>query len=172
MTKQPGLFASEMECSAVISPCGLYRYELRRTWDDTLPKVAVCMLNPSKADATVTDPTITKLIGFARRWGYGGFVVVNLYAWRSTESKNIGICSEHVGPDNDSFILNAAMMGGLVCGWGPKPHIAQRVRQVTAMLRKFDIPMRRIGAPSKDGSPCHPLMLPYSRTLELMEATP
>jgi hypothetical protein len=41
-----------MRRSAIIGGVdSCYRYELRRIWDDALPLLVVCMLNPSTADA-------------------------------------------------------------------------------------------------------------------------
>jgi hypothetical protein len=37
-----------MRKSAVISPCGRFRYELRREWDERLPPFVAGMLNPSR----------------------------------------------------------------------------------------------------------------------------
>lgn len=73
-----------MRRSAVISLCELYRRELRRIWDDALPLLIVCMLNPSRADSERDDPTMLALIHFARLWGYGGVLVINLYDFRSS----------------------------------------------------------------------------------------
>ena len=72
-----------MRRAAEISPCGLYRYWLEREWNVAKPKLAVCMLNPSTADAAIDDPTLLALIPFGGLWGYGGLAVVNLYGWRS-----------------------------------------------------------------------------------------
>jgi hypothetical protein len=74
-----------MRRSAIISECGTYRHELRRIWDDRLPLLVVCMLNPSKADSEVDDPTILTLIHFASFWGYGGILVVNLADFRASK---------------------------------------------------------------------------------------
>ena len=41
------------------------------------------MLNPSRADGSVNDPTITRCINFAKSWGYGRLEVVNLFAYRT-----------------------------------------------------------------------------------------
>lgn len=77
--------------SAVVSDCGRYRYRLDRIWDTALPAVTFIMLNPSTADASNDDATIRRLAGtngFARRWGCGALIVVNLYAWRATTPVN------------------------------------------------------------------------------------
>lgn len=76
----PDLF---MRRSAEITPCGLYRVWLERSWDRGKPPLVVCMLNPSTADGQTEDPTLVALIHFATLWGYGGLIIVNLYGWRS-----------------------------------------------------------------------------------------
>ena len=67
--------------------------------------LALCMLNPSRADDMRDDPTIRKAAGFAKRLGFGELVVVNLYAWRSTLPRDLFAAERRgidiVGPDND-----------------------------------------------------------------------
>ena len=70
--------------TAEFSPCGRFRYTLTRTWDTTLPSVAFIMLNPSVANAEDDDPTIRRCIGFAKSWGKGKLLILNLYAYRAT----------------------------------------------------------------------------------------
>ena len=67
--------------SAIISPCGRYRYRLDRRWGDGRT-MGFIMLNPSTADAENDDPTIRRCIGFAKREGCDAIAVVNLYALR------------------------------------------------------------------------------------------
>src|SRR5712664_2208515 len=86
--------------SAGFSCCGLYRYWLRRHWDAELPPVCFVMLNPSTADAERDDPTIRRCCGFSRRWGYGGIVVVNLYAFRTSDPCCLRNAVHPVGPEN------------------------------------------------------------------------
>lgn len=70
--------------AAILSPCGRYRFELRRQVS-AMNAGTVCwvMFNPSTADAEANDPTIRRCIDFTRRWAYGDLVVVNLYPLRS-----------------------------------------------------------------------------------------
>jgi hypothetical protein len=74
-----------MISGATFSDCKRFRYTLTREWDATLPKVAFIGLNPSTADETIDDPTIRRCIGFARTWGYGGLLMLNLFAFRATK---------------------------------------------------------------------------------------
>jgi hypothetical protein len=92
-----------MKRSAVISDCDLYRHELRRIWDDRLPLLVVCMLNPSKADADIDDPTILTLIHFAKRWGYGGLLVVNLADFRASKPDDMFAASSPTSKVNARY---------------------------------------------------------------------
>lgn len=75
---QPGLWSAGG--SAVLSPDGVYRYELRRSWNPR-PACGWIMLNPSRADATDDDPTVRRCLGFASAWGYGSLLIHNLYVF-------------------------------------------------------------------------------------------
>lgn len=105
---------------AQFSGCGRYRYRLTRELGGKLT-ITFVMLNPSTADGTADNPTIRRCKGFARDWGYGRLVIVNLYAFRATKPNDMwrlvthaehgeGIRSEMmhmVGEDNDSAIVRA-----------------------------------------------------------------
>lgn len=78
---------SEIRGSAEFSPDSRFRYELTREWDDRLPRCCFIGLNPSTADASVNDPTIRRCMGFARAWGYGSLLMLNLYAFRTPSPK-------------------------------------------------------------------------------------
>jgi hypothetical protein len=98
-----------------------HRYTLWRRWDERPPLVAV-MLNPSTADESVLDPTLRRVRGYAQAWGYGGFVIGNAFALRSTDPK--GLLADPygaVGGWNDAHLraLRAlAAQSRLMVGWG------------------------------------------------------
>lgn len=103
-----------------ISEDGAYRYLLWRRWAPGDHTVFV-MLNPSTADHKVNDQTIKKCMGFARRWGYGGIQVINLYALRTTDPMVLRDFDEPEGPDNGiiwQWTLRNFHRGPIVAAWG------------------------------------------------------
>lgn len=114
---------------AGMSECGCYRYWLARCWDAELPKLVWLMLNPSSADAETDDPTIRRCIGFARTWGYGGIGVVNLFALRATDPRDIADESAVLGAMGDEQTTPTAIVRRL--GITPWSH------NVEAMARQL-----------------------------------
>ena len=70
-----------LKSDAIFSPDRIHRYGLWRIWDDALPKVLFIGLNPSTADELKNDPTIRRCIGYAKDWGYGGYIMGNIYCF-------------------------------------------------------------------------------------------
>ncbi len=151
------LFAA-VEKDAMVSSCGRYRYSLSRCWDDSLPRVCWIALNPSTADASADDPTIRRCMDFSRRWGAGGIYVVNLFALRATDPRQLRLPGDPIGPDNDAYLKDAARAGFLcfVAAWGSSPIAAARVAPVLAIFRSAGQSLQCLGQ-TKDGSPRHPL---------------
>ena len=126
-----------MQKEATISDNQLYRYKLSRTWDSTKPTILFIGLNPSIADETIDDPTITRCINYAKAWGYGTLLMTNLFAFRSTYPKDIYLVDDPIGDENDNYILECVAQSDLVV----VPNLY--------CLRK-----------NKNGTPHHPLRLP------------
>lgn len=106
---------------ADISDDGVYRYVLWRYWDASLPKALIIGLNPSTADAEVDDPTIRREVDFCQRWGCGGLIKANLFAFRATEPTVMQKAADPVGPDNEATIrdlLEDFQFKHIVCAWG------------------------------------------------------
>ena len=74
---------------AIISDCNKYRYELHREWDKKKGKVLFIMLNPSTACGVTDDLTTTRCINFAKKWGYGGIMIGNIYPFRAKRPKDL-----------------------------------------------------------------------------------
>lgn len=155
------LFEVDIERTAVISPCGLYRYRLGRRWDDG-PYLNAVMLNPSVADAERDDATITRLQVRASKLKFGGLVVTNLFAFRATYPVEMLNAADPIGQENDAAILEAARGAGLVlAGWGNLGRHLDRAAAVRKMLADAGIHLhclRKTG----EGEPGHPLYCGYS----------
>jgi len=144
---------SEMIRTATIIDC--YRYDLHRTWAPG-PTMLWVGLNPSTADAYEDDPTIRRVMNFAKREGCGTLAVGNLYAYRATDPKDLWVVEDPVGPDNAWYLVDMAKKAHLiVLGWGVN---AKDDRVDEAMLCFSGLDVYCLGT-TKYGHPKHPLYL-------------
>lgn len=143
-----------------------YRYRLDRDLDslnvDRDRRIVFVMLNPSTADENDNDPTVERCERRARRLGYGGFSVVNLFAYRSTDPQELKRVEHPIGPENDAVILATCRTADtVVVAWGnthAKLGLGTRSLHVIALLQSASIPLFCLGTNS-DNSPKHPLYL-------------
>lgn len=142
---------------AFISKDNLYRYWLSRYWDNNKNVVGWVMTNPSTGDHNVDDPTIRRCINFSKSWGYGGLIIVNLFAFRSKNPKDLRApFVDPVGPDNNYYIKSATKHCGImVAAWGLNGTYKNRDTEVV----KF-FPAMHYLKKSVNGVPLHPLYLP------------
>lgn len=173
--------------SAILSPCGTYRYRLERSVQPSLPyrvgpspecygafarttqAVAFIMVNPSTADAEKDDATIRKVRGFAQRMGFGYLVVGNLFAYRATDIRALRTAPDPTGPDNDKHLQQILRdTSCCVVAWGPLAKLPLELRErwghFARLAQSIQKPLHSLGT-AKDGHPRHPLMLPYSTEL-------
>jgi hypothetical protein len=142
--------------TATISEDGKYRYSLGRQWSSNGVTAVFVMLNPSTADHEVDDPTIRRCIGFAKREGCGSLYVVNLFAFRATNPKELPLsAAEATGPDNSNAIWTALKRASIaVAAWGTGA--ANRQHLDVRRLADGITPLECLGT-TKDGHPRHPL---------------
>lgn len=168
----------EESTGATFSPCRRWRYRLWRVWDDSLPRVLFCLMNPSTADEVKNDPTVEaqrrRVMKWneVKRWGspYGGVEVVNAFAWRETDSKRLkglhASGTDIVGPENDLHIAQAASEAAIVvCGWGNPANLAGRGDQVRRILLEEAAGRLYALGINTDGTPQHPLYIGYDAEL-------
>jgi len=144
---------STIKKSAVFSSCRKYRYSLTRAWNLTGNYVLFIGLNPSIADELIDDPTLKRCINFAKDWGYGGLIMVNLFAYVSTHPSELKNTKLPIGKENDEHILKNHQKSQLtVIAWGNDGYLYDRDKEVLAII---DSPMcLNI---NKSGQPAHPL---------------
>lgn len=145
-----------MTGGARFSADGRYRYRLWRHWDASRPRVAFVMLNPSTADARRDDPTIRRCIGFARRWGFGGVEVVNLFALRAPDPRALRVAADPVGPANDRYLRRTLRsVSHIVLAWGTD----RMARRSSGARLLFSRRRSRCLGLTRSGEPRHPLYL-------------
>lgn len=155
-----------MQSGAIIT--GNYRYLLWREWDTSNKTVSFIMLNPSRADAEINDPTITRCINFAKSWGYGRLEVVNLFAYRTSKPSLLKQVVEPIGKDNDRYILESVKRCDLVIlAWGNHGTWQQQDLYVLQLLKKHNH-LYSLGI-TKKGCPRHPLYLRSNTQPQMFE---
>jgi hypothetical protein len=146
---------------AAISPDGKYRYYLDRWWEEGKGALVFVMLNPSTADHRVDDPTIKRCMAFARALGYGGIIVLNLFALRSSQPADLDRAIDPIGPQNDEYLdtvlRETAVEGGaVIVAWGTNGARERRDEVVLKLIRSHGLTPLCFGE-TKDGHPKHPL---------------
>lgn len=160
--------------SAIISPCGQYRYRLDRTIATTSgPVYAFFGVNPSTTDASLDDATVRKWKGFCRRWGVGRFVVGNVFAFRATDVKDLALVDDPFGPEIGEHTTNIiAEADVLIPCWGNTTKVPPRLRFAFDVLPDTLLasgkPVQHFGL-TASGDPKHPLMLGYDTALARLE---
>jgi hypothetical protein len=162
--------AYEGTSTATFSPCGLYRYELRRIWKPRAKVMVFVGLNPSTADENTDDPTIRRILGFADDWGFGTLVMLNAFAFRSTDPKALHVRAarlrEIVGPANDETIrrtFEEHRRTKLVMGWGAHGTLLDRGRDLSRLALDVHRRPECFGL-TQNGQPKHPLYLAAKTT--------
>jgi hypothetical protein len=166
----------DLASGATFSPCEKYRFELWRCWDPDKKTLAVIGLNPSTADDKVPDPTVTRCIERAKRLGYGRLLMLNHFAYRSTDPKQLRKVEDPYGNGNWPLLSNclADAATTTVFAWGSDAIFKDAA--IKSDLRNFLLatPFARMSeikchwqlayclGVNRDGQPKHPLYLSYA----------
>lgn len=161
-----------IERKTVFSPCRAFRYTLWREWSDLFTAddsyLMVIGLNPSTADEVQNDPTITRCVDFAKRWGFGALCMTNLFAYRATNPEDMLKQVDPVGEENDAWLNRiAAGAGKILAAWGTNGR-AYSPRDGCARSFKvcsFGWKMECLSY-NADGSPQHPLYVAKTAVLK------
>ncbi len=140
---------------ATLSRCRRYRYALRRQWRNGA-WLGIIGLNPSTADGQTDDPTIRRCISIATELGFGGLVMLNVFALRSPDPRLLATATDPCGPGNRRALLRESQRCRmLVAAWGNHCPAEHSLRIATLLNRDLYC-FRR----NKGGQPAHPLYLP------------
>ena len=141
--------------NATFSNCRKYRYSLSRIWDKKKKLVLFIGLNPSTANEEVDDPTIRRCVNYVQNWGYGGLIMVNLFAYRVTLPSGLKKVKYPIGEDNDKYIMTLSKKADItVAAWGNNGNLYGRDKQVFDLIS--NLMCLKL---NKSGQPAHPLYL-------------
>lgn len=156
--------------TAVFSPDLAHRYVLQIVWDEAKPLLIGLCLNPSKATHLINDPTVARCCRRALMLGFGGFVMLNAFAFRATEPADMKRAADPVGPENDrvlrEWFFAAATRPGwaVMVGWGIHGAFRDRHLRVAELAQQSGMPLQCLGV-TAGGQPRHPLYIGYDKPL-------
>ncbi|MDP4162516.1 MAG: DUF1643 domain-containing protein [Bacillota bacterium] len=156
-----------MEKEAVIK--GDYRYSLKRIWDSENPRKAVfIMLNPSTANESTDDPTTIRCISFAKRWNCGSLEIVNVFAYRATNHKELkSLTKEEATGTNNNIHIESALSDAAVkvVAWGE--HVTIHHKNYIELEQQLKSHNLLCLGTTREGHPRHPLFVKSTTNLEV-----
>ncbi|MCB0736747.1 MAG: DUF1643 domain-containing protein [Bacteroidetes bacterium] len=144
-----------------------YRYALGMEGKKML---AVMGLNPSKANLHKPDTTLRKVLGFAERNGYNGFIMLNICAKRETFPNNL---PKHLNQSLHQKNLNTIKtvlakhaVKEIWAAWGNiievRPYLKQALNDIFQMTyTSTECNWIQLGELTKGGHPRHPSRAGY-----------
>lgn len=153
-----------LPAGAEFSKCGKYRYKLWRIWDNSLPKAMCIGLNPSTANASKNDNTINILIRVLSKLGFGGFYMMNLFAFISSNPDDLLSCENPVGENDSKLSEVAELCDSVIVCWGNFTQSTERIKEVLP-----NYPSAKCFGFNKNGTPFHPRALSYKGLLNSPE---
>jgi len=140
---------------AILSKNRLYRYVLWREWDINKKTCVFIGLNPSTADENEDDPTLRRCINFAKDWGFGKCVIVNLFAYRATNPDELEKQEKPIGYKNNHHLKSQGIQASLVvAASGNRGGYLKRNEKVIKLLKNISLKCFKI---TSKGQPAHPL---------------
>ncbi len=131
-------------------------------------------VNPSTADENVPDNTVRRVLGFARRGMYNGFLMLNLCPIRATKPYQLPKeCSEDIYQNNLKHIEEIFKRyegGDVLLAFGDsimlRDYLKQSLKDIIPIGEKYNVKWKCIKL-NKSGYPQHPLMPKYQELKDL-----
>lgn len=166
-----------------------FRFTLRRDLyegvmqfgSQTVNQAVVIMLNPSTADDTADDPTMRRVIRFAKKYDATNLTVVNLLAQRATQPVDLAEEDwlrsrlQNLSTIRTEMATAVGINDTIIVAWGaataPKGFwhrkaFKESINTVVETATKLGIPLWSL-ATTQSGMPGHPLYLSASSTLSV-----
>ena len=131
---------TNLTTEAIFTDDSFKRYLLRKTWNESLPKLAIIMLAPSAASGIALDSTTSLVLNNADRLGYGSVAIVHLFATLNDFSL---AHAEDEDPENLKAILEVCQTADQIVyapgtGKAKSKVLQRRQEQVLNALRPFE----------------------------------
>lgn len=144
-----------------------FRFSLTKEGNE---KLVVFGVNPSTANEQNSDPTITKVMGFADRNGFDGFIMLNLYPQRCTNPTDLDkeINEELHRQNLEEIRLSVCDMEKPVVlfGFGDtinlRPYLKRCFKEIINVLVTYNPQWKNIGTLTKNGNPRHLSRVSYT----------
>ena len=165
----------------MFSECGSYRWILKRELLIGKKTVIFIGLNPSKANSSINDRTLIRIINFCSRWNYKKIYVINLFGLISKSPCQLSKSLDPVGKNNNLITIKALEFWrenincDLWLGWGDQGKLYRRDLEVLKLIKNFSNlkpnennhskRVLSLGL-SKKGNPRHPLYMPNESCLK------
>jgi hypothetical protein len=126
-------------------------------------------LNPSTADEIKGDLTIAKVMGFAKRAKNDGFIMINLYPLKATDSGKLPqeLNVEHHKANLEAIdtTLNDYQEIDVLVAFGGsgmiRPYLKDCLKDIVALIGKRKVNWYKIGSLTQYGHPRHPSRAKY-----------
>lgn len=144
------------------------RYFLARHSDRPL---VVIGLNPSTADESHPDATMRKVMGFAERNGFDGFIMINLTSYRCVSPKDLPE-TEKIEDYSDNIsqiikVLERYKDITVLCAWGTlitsRPYLFYNCLRIISTITQICRTQYVCIDTTKDRHPCHPSRIGYCK---------
>lgn len=131
---------SNLRTEIVTSDDGVYRYSLRKIWDEQKPSLAILMICPSSSGEVAVDTSTMLTLGNCYRLGYGSVTIINLFSKvndfdlkddTETDEENLQAILK-AAESVDCFVLGAGT------GKAKNKVFQRRLEQVLLALRPYE----------------------------------
>ncbi len=148
--------------NGVYSNHQLNRSSLQITWASSSPKkTAVAIgINPSKANNSRSDKTITTLSRFLDAYGFTEFTMLNLFQSYSTPQSGIVTST---ATDFNNYLTLFEQVDAIIIVWGMGNEYAKEKSEALEVLKSYEGKLYCIK--KCDRYPLHPSRIPYDSSL-------
>lgn len=131
---------SDLRTEIIMSDDGVYRYSLRKVWDESKPSLAIIMICPSSSGEVAVDASTMLVLSNCYRLGYGSVTIVNMFSKVNDFALKD---AEDEDRKNIQAILDAAekstcLVMGAGTGKAKNKTFQRRLEQVLTAIRPYE----------------------------------